>query len=396
MQKTLVIATYDSFVRVGIKLAKRLGSEVDVAIQHVKNNQLSLRQIRECELDHYHSLDYRDMTDDDFDDYDLVIVSLGNAASRTFAKRFLRIYEGKAQRPITISIFPGVIFGHTESILARIHFDIILANSEYDKGIVQELIDLYDLPTKVINYGLINIESGRKFEKVGKDIFFIDQVKIPESKQERKFVLDKLIELAEKRADYNVFLKTRVVNKELTVHQDKNSYVNLLSEYKSLPKNFYIFDGNIDDAYSKMGVCLSFSSSVLIEALYYKIPSFVPIDLGISEKLYNYPFMGSNILIHFSDILEKGHVDYQVSSGWYDQHVHFDDRRDVYLKKMIGDVRNSNKVITIPELLFGGGFRFGHQKGSVFMRKFKKLISSPRLFLVDSKLFKLLGRKNAN
>lgn len=390
MDKILVIATYDSFVKSGIKLAQRLSNDIDIAIQHTKKNQLSQRQIQESHLDKFHYFDYRTLKDSDFDRYNVIIIAAGNVASRTFTKRFMQIYAGKTARPITIAIFPGLIWGQAESILSRIHFDIILANSEHDKNITKDLIKQYKLPTKVINYGLINIEKKQISLHNHNNIFFIDQVKIPQTKQERQFILNKLIELAEKRPDYHVYLKRRVINKELTVHEDKHSYSELLTEYQTLPKNFSLFDGSIDDAYQIMDTCLSFSSSVSIEALHYDIPSFVLSDLGVNEKLYNHPFIGSGMFISIDELIHNLEIHPSIQQEWFTQHVFFDEQRDSHLHSTITEIKNSMQELIVPETLFGGSFRFTLKRNTTF-KKFRKFIVSPKLFFIDSKLFKWIN-----
>lgn len=398
MLKILVIATYDSFVKSGIKLAKRLSNNIDVAIQKIKNNQLSIRQIKESNLDNYNYLDYRSLSDTDFNKYDVIIVAIGNAASRAFTERFLKIYSNKTQRPITISIFPGVIFGHTESILSRIHFDIVLANNENDTNIINEIAKIYNLSVTVINYGLVNIDNSIEKIKDRKqklyNLFFIDQVKIPESREERKFLIDQLINLAQKRPDYHVYLKTRVINKELTVHKNKYSYAKLLSGYHSLPKNLSIFEGSMDEAYSLMDMCLSFSSTVSIEALYYKIPSFIIADLGINNKLYNYPFIGSDIFITFNELINNPKIQYNVRENWYKKNVFFIEERDILLKNTISNLKHLNRKLTIPETLFGGNFQV-KKRSNKLIRKVRKFIISPRLFFVDSTLHQAIKRRKS-
>ncbi|WP_409046434.1 DUF6716 putative glycosyltransferase [Mannheimia haemolytica] len=39
-----------------------------------------------------------------------------------------------------------------------------------------------------------------------------------------------------------------------------------------------------------MDICISFSSTSVLEAIYYGIPTYIIKDLGIRESLYNPPF----------------------------------------------------------------------------------------------------------
>lgn len=174
---------------------------------------------------------------------------------------------------------------------------------------------------------------------------------------------------------------------ESTVHEDKYSYATLLTEYQALPKNFSIFEGSMEEAYLLMDMCLSCSSTVSIEALYYKIPSFIIADLGISEKRYNYPFLGSGLFITFDELIYNDIPSNQIEEEWYKKHVDFDINRDIHLKKIISEKKLSSHLEFKPNILFGGGFRFTNRK-NIYIRKIRKLFRSPILFILDSKFIK--------
>lgn len=157
--KILVVATYDSFLKVGVNVARRIeNSNIDIAIQYVKKNQLSKRQLMESGADNYSVFDYSHLHDADFLNYDLVVIALGNIASQRLIYRLHSIKN----RPLMIGCFSGVIFGNAESIFARINTDILLTNNESDRYIAQAIADEYCLGTKILNYGLINLELDFK------------------------------------------------------------------------------------------------------------------------------------------------------------------------------------------------------------------------------------------
>ncbi|HDL1635175.1 TPA: hypothetical protein PWW78_002507, partial [Mannheimia haemolytica] len=184
----------------------------------------------------------------------------------------------------------GSIFGNAESISSRINSDILLVNNESDRNIAQSIASEYGLETTILNYGLINLDlSFQRNKKSGKNIFFIDQVKIPQLKTEREYVLEKLLELARSKPDYSVFLKTRLYGNEITVHKDQYPYAHLLRNKKNIPTNFSLYNDSIEVAFQEMDICISFSSTSVLEAIYYGIPTYIIKDLGIRESLYNPP-----------------------------------------------------------------------------------------------------------
>ncbi|WGE89088.1 DUF6716 putative glycosyltransferase [Actinobacillus arthritidis] len=391
MYKVLVIATYDSFLRSGIKVAERISSNknIEIMILPVKRNQLSARQLLESNAIKYKQILFS--YDLDYLQYDIIILSVGNAATKKFIAHFYENHSISCKRPIIISIFPGLIFGHTESILSRIDTDIILVNSLLDKEKVNEILKVYRSTTKVIHYGLINIDinkknifSKRNFEKT---IVFIEQIRIPETKEEKEFVVDKLINLAENYPEKEIIFKRRIIEREVTVHEDKISYIDILNK-KELPTNFQISSEPIYDLYHKMDLCLSFSSTVLLEALYYGIPIAVISDLGINDNYALDKFLGSDIFLSFDEI-ERG-IRPMPSVLWLEKNLYFDDNRDDALLQAI------ENMISHPSKLYK---KFLFFKGRQYMnksnkyQKLKKLVRSPRDFFIDSKFNKyLLGR----
>lgn len=389
MFRILVVATYDSFLKSGINLAKRIShSKIDIAIQYVKKHQLSMRQLEECEADKFHILDFHTLKDSDFSNYDIVIISLGNIASNQLIIR-LHLLE---KRPLMISCFSGVIFGNAESILFRINADILLVNNEYDRRIAQNIADEYNLNTSIINYGLVNIDTSfHKLPKTGKNLFFIDQVKVPSLKSERRYVLDKLIELARQNPDYCIFLKTRLSKNEITVHNDVFPYTTLLRDKKDIPENFRLFNDPIEIAFTQMSACISFSSSVALEAIYYGIPTYIIKDLGISERFYNPAFLQSGLLTSFDDLQGLSEFSNCINPQWFDMQVRFKEERDKLLNELIKRLFFLNR--NIKKTSFSS---FPIPQKNLLYRKFRKLLVSPRSFFRDTKFIRNLKNSHTN
>ncbi|WGE63020.1 hypothetical protein NYR77_09585 [Actinobacillus equuli subsp. haemolyticus] len=392
MCRVLVIATYDSFLRSGIKVAERISNldNIEISILSVKKNQLSHRQLLESNAIKYKHIEFNDTLKLEL--YDIIVLSIGNAATREFIKNFYKRFSDVLEkRPIIISLFPGVIFGHTDSILSRIDADIILANSVLDKEKAEELIKIYHSNARIINYGLINIDADKENiyskRKSEKNIVFIEQVRIPETKEEKELVIDNLINLAQTYPDKNIIFKRRIANNEKTVHDDKTSYIDIINK-KKLPVNFFVSNEPIDSLYEKMDLCLSFSSTVLLEALYYGIPVAIISDFGVIEKYALDKFLGSDLLISFNDIA-KG-IRPISNHMWLKQNLSFNKERDTQLLELINTTRQSPKRIDNINCLFGGGFRFNSSTKNY--KKLRKFFRSPRAFFRDSKLKYFLGK----
>lgn len=385
--KILVVATYDSFLKVGINLAKRINhSSIEVAIQYVKKNQLSVRQLVESGANNYRVFDYKILNNSDFSEYDIVIAALGNIASQ---KLITRLYSLN-NRPLIITCFSGVIFGNAESISSRINSDILLVNNESDRNIAQSIASEYGLETTILNYGLINLDLNfERNNKSGKNIFFIDQVKIPELKIEREYVLEKLLELARNKPDYRIFLKTRLYENEITVHKEQYPYAHLLRNKKNIPGNFSLYNDSIEVALHEMDACISFSSTSALEAIYYGIPTYIIKDLGISERFYNLPFIDSGLFVFLDELNEISEFSNTLNSVWYDKQVYFNKDRD----KILNDIIDKRVVLEKSRNQLPSVCNCSVQRGRPFYRKLRKLINSPKSFFQDANIIRTLKIK---
>ncbi|EEY13284.1 DUF6716 putative glycosyltransferase [Mannheimia haemolytica] len=386
--KILVVSTYDSFLKVGINLARRINhSSIEVAIQYVKKNQLSIRQLVESGANNYRVFDYKILNNSDFSKYDIVIAALGNIASQ---KLITRLYSLN-KKPLIITCFSGSIFGNAESISSRINSDILLVNNESDRNIAQSIASEYGLETTILNYGLINLDlSFQRNKKSGKNIFFIDQVKIPQLKTEREYVLEKLLELARSKPDYSVFLKTRLYGNEITVHKDQYPYAHLLRNKKNIPTNFSLYNDSIEVAFQEMDICISFSSTSALEAIYYGIPTYIIKDLGIRESLYNPPFLQSGLLTDFSQLDSLEQFLQIPNKDWFDKQIKFTQDRDKELNNII------DQLVFLPRTILSINYKLTGITNKRFYPKFSKFFRSPKNFFLDSVImekFKILYRK---
>ena len=291
MINVLLIATYDSFLKAGLSVAHNIeNADIDVYIHKVCKQQLSKKQIHDAGLQ-ANKIQYFYISDifkipDFLEKYQIIILSAGNGVCYRFFKEYHQHFLNKAQRPIVIGVFPGVIFGDTASINARLNSDILLCYSTNDTQIATQLAALNNNHVDIINYGLPSERLSVNTQAVD-NIYFIDQVRIPYRYEEREYVINQLIKLAQKYPDRTVYIKTRIAKNEKTVHQDKFSYQSILHKHNPLPSNLKIIHEDIRDSIRKMDICLSFSSTVSFEAIQHNIPSFVISDFGIAKEYEN-------------------------------------------------------------------------------------------------------------
>lgn len=307
--------------------------------------------------------------------YDAVILSVGNGLLKRFFKQNAQL--NIASRPLIITLFPGVVFGDQASILSRMPSSAWKKKNKHDFRIAEEYKKQYKLSCQNILYGYPIFRHASK-GRHGEKIYFIDQVKIPFKKEERIYTLKKLIALAEKYPEKEFTILLRVADKDITVHQDKHSYIELAKQFQ-LPSNLTIERKSTAQAFQEMGYCLSYSSTMLFEAECKGIPVGVVADLGFSKSYANQHFLGSGVLVYFDQI------------DFTSPKIADPDWLDCYATKKVITTDEFNKLLkqVVPlqhdyqEYL--SAVNSIESTKTIFLRKFKKLIRDPKRFFYDSK-----------
>ena len=163
MKKILLIATYDSFLRSGVAVAKTIeDAEIEIRIRISVDNQLSIQQFKNILKDEnfpYSSFWLNNYKDIDYNKYDIIIISAGNGFNESFFEFYLSNETIKRKNILTIALFPGVIFGDIDSIVSRIHADVLLCNNKMDYDVAIKIKKTWSLPIQVLHYGFPVIQK---------------------------------------------------------------------------------------------------------------------------------------------------------------------------------------------------------------------------------------------
>ncbi len=347
MKKVLLLATYDSFLRTGLVVSEAINnSDIDIFIRTTASNQLSKEQLssifkgKKYNCSYFFMSEYKKIN---YNKYDIIVLSAGNA----FIKDFFIFYSQSnlitKDNIITISLFPGVIFGDIDSIASRMNVDILLCNNKIDYEIAKSIKETYNLNTHLLLYGFPIIKKIESFKKVRENIYFFEQVKIPETYSDRFYLLSKLIEYAFKNPNEKIYIKPRVARNEKTVHINKYPMEKLLEEYAKnniLPNNLLFTYKSIEACFSDMQLGITLSSTVAIEAIYNSIPMAIISDFGLRNDFANKDFLGSGCLVSFDNLAKQ---DLEVPSDWYDNMVAFPKNRNIELNKLLLNITSQNK-----------------------------------------------------
>jgi len=384
MKKILLLATYDSFLKTGLSIANAINiAEIDIYIRTTAANQISKKQLESIYdgKDYFYKFffmdEYRNI---DYNKYDIIILSAGNEFIKSFFAFFLSSSSIDREKIITISLFPGVIFGDIDSIAARMNVDILLCNNQIDYDIAKSIQEKFNFDNEILLYGFPIIKEIKKFREKRDKIYFFEQVKIPEEYTDRYYLVKKLVEYAEAHPHEVIYIKPRVRLDEKTVHINKYPLEKILKTYASkntVPENLFFTYDSIEECFSDMKLGLTISSTVAIEAMYYHIPMGLISDFGIRKEFANQDFLESGCLISFDEIGKK---EPNVNDAWYKSRISFPSNRNNILnssieKKLINPKNRNSKFIGLESIEY-----FNYKKGNYVSKnrkRFLKAIKNP-------------------
>lgn len=374
MKKVLLLATYDSFLRTGLLVAEAIeNAKIDIRIRTTASNQLSREQLnsilggKKYNSAYFFMSDYKKI---DYNDYNVIILSAGNEFIKLFFTFYLQNSIIEREKIVTISLFPGVIFGDIDSIASRMNVDILLCNNKIDYEMAQNIKKTYSLKTNILLYGFPILKKIDSSKKLNKNIYFFEQVKIPETYSDRFYLIKKLVEYAFKNPNENIYIKPRVALNEKTVHINRYPMEKILDNYgKSniLPNNIHFTYKSIEECFLDIKLGITLSSTVAIEAMYNSIPIAIISDFGLRNDFANKDFLGSGCLVSFDNL---GKEKLKVVSSWYDDMIDFPENRVKLLNELV--LRASSQLESRVDHIGTESINYVLNKQNYFIEKNKK------------------------
>lgn len=329
-KRVLALATFDSFFRAAVRLGTTLqqhGAEVEYGGVFRRKGQLSRQQCEEAGLDVMPRMAAAEaFARGEYGRHDLVILALGTQQTRKFLVEQQRHAAG-TQAPVpTVSLFPGIIFrGHYESFCSRASSDLVLLNSPADRQRYTELTRELGLADNGALFGLTSLAPRTTTHRTGPErgtILYVDQPTVPERRDERRYILARLIELARAHPGEAVAIKPRHRPDETTLHRTQHHFADLMREAgrrERIPKNLLLIYGPMQDALMGARLVLTVSSTATLEAVALGIPTRVLTDLGVHERLGNHVFIGSGLFATFDEI--RPDLQPSVAPTWLERHM---------------------------------------------------------------------------
>ena len=262
--RVLVVASFDSFLRVGAACARQLessGASVSYTLVSARVNQISVQQL--AAFGFQGGVEKKTLaailTKQNLQQYDVIILALGGLRTRRFMTQFCRIFgSNDVVRPITVALYPGLVLRHQlEGMMSRASCDILLLNSKKDYQLYSGAMEsLGHRKNNALCVGLAFVEGEKS--TLGKElpangtVVFIGQPTIPSGYQERSYVVHQMVRLARKYPQTPFLIKPRHRPGDTTLHRVQYHYEHLLREVPgSIPKNLRVHiiwnDGSAGD-----------------------------------------------------------------------------------------------------------------------------------------------------
>lgn len=223
---------------------------------------------------------------------------------RDFLGRMKTRFRDGTPRPLTIAGYPGVILREKLTGFAnRCGCDFVLLNSSADLEEYRRFCLNYGLSTdgaRLFGYAFSPFRKERK--GVIQRVLFVEQSAIPSSLRERLYLAKQIVLYASIHPDREVVIKPRLVPGEKSIFTTKYHMEYLLKSLLGLPANVRVDYGNIQRLLEETDLCLTVSSSVALQSMWYGIPTGVIRDFGIRDEYGTDFFRESGCLVSFDDL----------------------------------------------------------------------------------------------
>ncbi|MFJ2831717.1 DUF6716 putative glycosyltransferase [Streptomyces sp. NPDC087263] len=240
--------------------------------------------------------------------YDVVVLALVGGAVQAMLHGLRRIWEGRAERPVIVTGYVGVVYEKlADGLLLRHGADLVLANSRQDADRFRGVYEGVGADASAVTEVALPFLGGAPYRK-GNDpytVVFAAQPSVPDSRKDRTYLLDRLIRHAKLHPDREVLLKLRSKPGEHTTHIEELPYQKLVQKLDP-PANFRLVYGHMGEVLDRTDLLITISSTAALESLHRRIPTVVLSDLGVRESLGNHHFVGSGCLASW-DQLDDGY-----------------------------------------------------------------------------------------
>lgn len=241
--------------------------------------------------------------------YDILVLALVGGGVQAMLHGLAQVWDDTALRPVVVTGYVGVVYEKlTDGLLLRHGADLVLANSRQDADRFKAVYDGVGADSSAVTEVALPFLGGASY--TGEHghpytVVFAAQPSVPESRKDRTYLLDRLVQHARLHPEREVLLKLRSKPGEHTTHIEELPYQKL-AQRADLPPNFKLVYGHMGEVLDRTDLLVTISSTAALESLHRSIPTVVLSDLGVREALGNHHFVGSGCLASWEQ-LDAGH-----------------------------------------------------------------------------------------
>jgi hypothetical protein len=231
---------------------------------------------------------------------DVVFLALTGPAVRVVVRAVIAVAK---VRPVFVSGMPGISFPATRrALLYRSQVDMILVHSKRERERFSELATFLGIEQRfgLATLAFLSREGGHSLD--GTSVVFAAQAKVPRTKADRLSILSALSETALRHPELRVVMKMRAQKGEAQTHAERYPYDELADEVGDIPANLVFETGAMSGHLDSAAALVTVSSTAALEAAARGIPALVLDEFGVSAKLINLVFEGSNLLGGFDEL----------------------------------------------------------------------------------------------
>jgi hypothetical protein len=240
--------------------------------------------------------------------YDLLVLALVGGGVQAMLHGLGRAWENRASRPVVVTGYVGVVYEKlADGLLLRHGADLVLANSRQDADRFRAVYEGVGADASAVTEVALPFLGGAPYEGEHDPytVVFAAQPSVPESRKDRTYLLNRLVQHARRHPEREVLLKLRSKPGEHTTHIEELPYQKLVQRLDP-PANFRLVYGHMGEVLDRTDLLVTVSSTAALESLHRRIPTVVLSDLGVRESLGNHHFVGSGCLASW-DQLDAGH-----------------------------------------------------------------------------------------
>ncbi|WP_369198815.1 DUF6716 putative glycosyltransferase [Streptomyces djakartensis] len=240
--------------------------------------------------------------------YDVLVLALVGGGVQAMLHGLGHAWSERTSRPVVVTGYVGVVYEKlADGLLLRHGADLVLANSRQDADRFRAVYEGVGADASSVTEVALPFLGGEPYagEHDPYRVVFAAQPSVPDSRRDRTYLLNRLVQHARRHPEREVLLKLRSKPGEHTTHIEELPYQKLVQRLDA-PANFRLVYGNMGEVLDRTDLLVTVSSTAALESLHRRIPTAVLTDLGVRESLGNHHFVGSGCLASW-DQLDAGH-----------------------------------------------------------------------------------------